>query len=66
MREGINKGFLEQIRKFLTTNSSSIPRKAIKEQTKQIDYNNMRTTPQTSLIDYPDIKNPPALFKKIN
>lgn len=66
MREGISKGHIEQIRKFLMTNSSKIPRKAIKDQTKEINYDSMRTTPQVSLIDYGDIKNPSGLFKKIN
>lgn len=26
----------------------------------------MNTTPQTSLIEYNDVKNPPGLYKKIN
>ena len=34
MREGLSKGFIEQIRKFLMQNSSKVPRKAIKESKK--------------------------------
>ena len=30
MREGLSKGYVEQIRKFLMQNSSKIPRKALK------------------------------------
>ena len=50
MREGLSKGYIEQIRKFLMQNSSKIPRKALKEQKKEITQENMLATPQCSLI----------------
>jgi len=31
MREGLSKGYIEQIRKFLMANSSRIPREALKQ-----------------------------------
>ena len=31
MREGLSKGYIEQIRKFLMANSSRVPREALKQ-----------------------------------
>lgn len=65
MREGMSKGNLEQIRKFLMQNASNIPRKAVKESTKQVSPSSLTCTPQCIPIEYNDIKNPAGLFKKI-
>ena len=65
MREGLSKGYLEQIRQFLMANSSKIPRKAIKNTQKNVDVNNMRCTPQCICVQYTDIKNPTALLNKV-
>lgn len=65
MREGMSKGNLEQIRKFLMQNASNISRKAVKESTKQVSPSSLTCTPQCIPIEYNDIKNPAGLFKKI-
>lgn len=65
MREGLSKGFIDQIRKFLMQNSSNIPRAAMKEATKPVNQSSLQVTPQCTPIEYTDIKNPAALFKKI-
>ena len=62
----MSKGYIEQIRKFLIQNSSKIPRKAIKENKVEVSADNLKTTPQTGIIDYGNVKNPEGLFKKIN
>jgi hypothetical protein len=65
-REGLTKGFLEQIRKFLIQNSSKAARSsgAVAKEN-NVNANLLKCTPSTSLIEYNDIKNPTALFNKI-
>lgn len=65
MREGLSKGYIEQIRKFLMANSSNIPRSALKTSQKEVPQSSLKTTPQCIAIEYPDIKNPAAVLKKI-
>lgn len=65
MREGLSKGYIDQIRQFLMANASKIPRKALNKGEKKVDLNNLRCTPQCICVDYTDIKNPAALLGKI-
>lgn len=46
-------------------NSSKIPRKAVKESHKQVPQSLLKSTPQCIPVEYPDIKNPAAVLKKI-
>lgn len=65
-REGLTKGYIEQIRKFLIQNSSRVPRSAIQaSKEKEVSTGQLKCTPSTSTIEYNDIKNPPALFNKL-
>lgn len=65
MREGLSKGYIEQIRKFLMANSSRVPREAIKQEISNINVNELKSTPCTTPIEFNDIKDPQALIKKI-
>ena len=65
MREGLSKGYIEQIRKFLMANSSRVPREALKQEATEVNINNLKCTPSTVLIQFNDIKDPQALFNKI-
>lgn len=47
------------------TNSSRVPRQALKQQPTQVNLNQLKCTPSTVLIEFNDIKDPQALFKKI-
>lgn len=65
-REGLTKGYIEQIRKFLIQNSSKIPRSSIQASKEpEVNTDSLKVTPSTSIIEYNDIKNPPALINKI-
>jgi len=51
LREGLTKGFLEQIRKFLIQNSSKQPRnKEAPSEKKELDLGQLKCTPSTSTI----------------
>jgi hypothetical protein len=65
MREGLSKGYIEQIRKFLMANSSKIPKSALKQEVSNVNINDLRSTPCTAPIEFNDIKDPVALMKKI-
>lgn len=65
-RQGLTKAYVEQIRKFLIQNSSKVPRSAVNaSKQSQVNLGQLKTTPNTSIIEYNDIKNPTALLNKI-
>lgn len=65
-REGLTKGYIEQIRKFLIQNSSKIPRASLRPSNEtEVNTESLKVTPSTSIIEYNDVKNPPALINKI-
>jgi len=47
------------------TNASNIPRSAIKQEKKAFNASSLKVTPQMSIIEYNDVKNPKALYDKI-
>lgn len=64
-REGLTKGYIEQIRKFLIQNSNKIARSGVKKASNELNVGQLKQTPSTSLIEYNGIKNPAALFNKL-
>ena len=58
MREGLGKAYLEQIRKFLMTNSSNIPKRAIQEQINRVNTAELKCTPNSGNIEFNGIKDP--------
>lgn len=52
MREGLTKGYIEQIRQFLMANSSRIPRSALKKNEEATDLSNLTCTPQCMSVQY--------------
>lgn len=61
-REGLPKGYIEQVRKFLTANSSNVPTSAKMEveATGQLEL-----IPQTGIIEFVGLANPAGLKSKL-
>lgn len=65
-REGISKGHIEQIRRFLIQNSNKAPRAKVEtSQQKEINFGALKCTPATAIIEYNNIKNPTAVINKL-
>lgn len=65
-REGMTKGYIEQIRKFLIQNTSKMPRAAQKAGAQgEVSLGLLKCTPAYTAIEYNNIKNPQALINKI-
>ena len=46
-------------------NSSNIPRSVAKQKQEAFNPKNLKVTPQMTIVEYNDVKNPKALFDKI-
>ena len=61
----MTKAYIEQIRRFLIANTSKMGRKPQMSEEKEVSKGLLKCTPAYSAIEYPNIKNPQALFGKI-
>ena len=62
-REGINRGYLEQIRKFLSVNSSTVPTQKISEETQGPEE--LTSLPNRVFIEFEGIGNVNGLRNKL-